>query len=130
LQRRNWIAAAAALVAISPFLASTASAQAWPTRPIKLVVPFTPGGLTDNLVRLVAPKLALELGQPIVIDKKLPYKPEQIAPVALLGRVPNVLEVNPAAGINTLAELTARARSKPGQLNYASNGQGTSLKLD
>ena len=60
---------------------------------------------------------------------KLPYKPEQIAPVALLGRVPNVLMVNPASGINSLAELTALAKSKPGQLNYASNGQGTSLHL-
>jgi len=167
MQRRNWIAAAAALVAISPFLGNTASAQAWPTRPIKLVVPFPPGGLIDNMARLVAPKLALELGQPIVIDNKpgaggnlgaaeaaraaadgytllmasppltispalyskLPYKPEQIAPVALLGRVPNVLVVNPAAGINSLAELTALAQSKPGQLNYASNGQGTSLHL-
>ena len=60
---------------------------------------------------------------------KLPYKPEQIAPVALLGRVPNVLVVNPAAGINSVADLTALAKSKPGQLNYASNGQGTSLHL-
>jgi tripartite-type tricarboxylate transporter receptor subunit TctC len=70
MQRRNWIAAAAALVAISPLLANTASAQAWPARPIKLVVPFPPGGLIDNMARLVAPKLALELGQPIVIENK------------------------------------------------------------
>jgi tripartite-type tricarboxylate transporter receptor subunit TctC len=60
---------------------------------------------------------------------KLPYKPEQIAPVALLGRVPNVLMVHPTSGINSVAELTALAKSKPGQLNYASNGQGTSLHL-
>lgn len=167
MQRRNWIAAAAALLAISPFLASTASAQAWPTRPIKLVVPFPPGGLIDNMARLIGPKLSNELGQPIVIDNKpgaggnlgaaeaaraaadgytllmasppltispalyskLPYKPEQIAPVALLGRVPNVLMVHPTSGINSVAELTALAKSKPGQLNYASNGQGTSLHL-
>lgn len=167
MQRRNWIAAAAALVIATPFIAPTASAQAWPTRPIKLVVPFPPGGLIDNMARLIGPKLSNELGQPIVIDNKpgaggnlgaaeaaraaadgytllmasppltispalyskLPYKPEQIAPVALLGRVPNVLMVHPTSGINSVAELTALAKSKPGQLNYASNGQGTSLHL-
>jgi tripartite-type tricarboxylate transporter receptor subunit TctC len=119
------------------------------------------------MARLVAPKLALELGQSIVIDNKpgaggnlgaaeaarsaadgytllmasppltispalyskLPYKPEQIVPVALLGRVPNVLMVSPDSGIQSLEQLTALAKSKPGQLNYASNGQGTSLHL-
>ena len=167
MQRRNWIAAAAALVMATPFVTPTASAQAWPNRPIKLVVPFPPGGLIDYMARLIAPKLSNELGQPIVIDNKpgaggnlgaaeaarakadgytllmasppltispalyskLPYKPEDIAPVALLGRVPNVLMVHPTSGINAVAELTALAKSKPGQLNYASNGQGTSLHL-
>ena len=119
------------------------------------------------MARLVAPKLAQELGQPLVIDNKpgaggnlgaaevarasadgytllmasppltispalyakLPYKPEQIVPVGLLGRVPNVLVVNPASGIASVADLTARIKARPGQLNYASNGQGTSLHL-
>jgi tripartite-type tricarboxylate transporter receptor subunit TctC len=119
------------------------------------------------MARLVAPKLALELGQAVVIDNKpgaggnlgaaeaarsaadgytllmasppltispalyskLPYKPEQIVAVALLGRVPNVLMVSPESGIQSVEQLTALAKSKPGQLNYASNGQGTSLHL-
>jgi tripartite-type tricarboxylate transporter receptor subunit TctC len=119
------------------------------------------------MARLVGPRLAQELGQPVVIDNKpgaggnlgaaeaaraqadgytllmasppltispalyasLPYKPEQIAPVGLLGRVPNVLLVNPKSGINSVADLLARARREPGRMNYASNGNGTSLHL-
>lgn len=59
----------------------------------------------------------------------LPYKPGQISAVGLLGRVPNVLLVNPKSGINTVADLIKRAKSQPAKLNYASNGNGTSLHL-
>ena len=142
-------------------------AHAWPARPIRLVVPFPPGGLIDNMARLVGSRLSQELGQPVVIDNKpgaggnvgaaevarapadgytllmaspaltispaiyknLPYQPSQLAPVALLGRVTNVLLVNPASGIGKVQDLISRAKAKPGQLNYASNGNGTSLHL-
>lgn len=63
------------------------------------------------------------------VYKNLPYQPSQLAPVALLGRVPNVLLVNPASGIGKVQDLVGRAKAKPGQLNYASNGNGTSLHL-
>jgi tripartite-type tricarboxylate transporter receptor subunit TctC len=163
ITRRHCLAAGAVALA----LPSLVSAQAWPAKPIRLVVPFPPGGLIDNMARLVGPRLAQELGQPVVIDNKpgaggnlgaaeaaraqadgytllmasppltispalyasLPYKPEQIAPVGLLGRVPNVLLVNPKSGINSVADLLARARREPGRMNYASNGNGTSLHL-
>ncbi|HOM22109.1 MAG TPA: tripartite tricarboxylate transporter substrate binding protein [Ottowia sp.] len=148
-------------------MAPAALAQNWPSRPIKLIVSFPPGGLIDNMARLIAPRLAQELGQPIVVDnkpgaggnlgagevsraapdgytllmasppltinpalyKKLPYEPRNIAPIGLLGRVPNVLVVSAASGIQSVAELTARAKARPGELNYASNGNGTSLHL-
>ncbi len=161
MRRRDLLLAGAALAA------TAAQAQSWPARPIRLVVPFPPGGLIDNMARLLGPRLALELGQPLVIDNKpgaggnlgaaeaaraapdgytllmasppltispalyasLPYKPEQIAPVGLVGRVPNVLLVNPKSGVQSVADLLARVRQAPGRMNYASNGNGTSLHL-
>ena len=146
--------------------AGSSWSQAWPAKPIRLVVPYPPGGLIDNMARLIAPRLSQELGQAIVIDNKpgaggnvgaaeaarasadgytllmasppltispalyktLPYKPEQIAPVALLGRVPNVLIVK-TGGVSDVKQLIEKARAQPGRLNYASNGNGTSLHL-
>ena len=164
LRRRQILKGSGAALLALPLMAG---AQAWPARPIRLVVPFPPGGLVDTMARLIGPRLAQELGQPVVIDNKpgaggnlgaaevarampdgytvlmasppltispalyatLPYRPEQIVPIGLIGRVPNVLLVNPKSGINTMADLNARAKKTPGQLNYASNGNGTSLHL-
>jgi len=166
MTRRTFLLATS--VATISHVSSLARAQTpWPNRPLRLVVPFPPAGLVDNMARLVGLRLAQALGQPVVIDNKpgaggnigaaevarapadgytllmasppltispalfksLPYQPAQIAPIAMLGRVPNVLLVNPASGIASVADLTKRAKAQPGKLNYASNGNGTSLHL-
>ena len=162
MQRRQLIAAGLAACAMN-----RAWAEAWPARPIRLVVPFPPGGLIDRMARLLGPRLAQSLGQPVVVDNKpgaggnlgaadaarspadgytllmasppltispaiyksLPYQPQQIEPVALLGRVQNVLLVNALSPIRTVAQLGDAAKAKPGQMNYGSNGNGTSLHL-
>lgn len=139
----------------------------YPNKPIKLIVPFPPGGLIDNVARLITPALSTELGQTIVVENKpgaggnlgaaevakstpdgytllmaspplsispalyknLPYNPSSIEPIAIFGQLPNVLLVNPDSGINSVAELVKRAKASPGKMNYASNGNGTSLNL-
>ena len=139
----------------------------YPNKPIKLIVPFPPGGLIDNVARLITPALSSELGQTIVVENKpgaggnlgaaevakatpdgytllmaspplsispalyknLPYNPSSIEPIAIFGQLPNVLLVNPDSGINSVAELVKRAKANPGKMNYASNGNGTSLNL-
>lgn len=139
----------------------------YPNKPIKLIVPFPPGGLIDNVARLITPALSIELGQAIVVENKpgaggnlgaaevakatpdgytllmaspplsispalyknLPYNPSSIEPIAIFGQLPNVLLVNPDSGINSVAELVKRAKANPGKMNYASNGNGTSLNL-
>lgn len=145
----------------------TAAQTTYPNKPIKLIVPFPPGGLIDNVARLIAPTLSTDLGQAIVVENKpgaggnlgaaevakaspdgytllmaspplsispalyknLPYNPSSIEPIAIFGQLPNVLLVNPDSGINTVAELVKKARANPGKMNYASNGNGTSLHL-
>ncbi len=166
------------LLACAALTATLAQAQtgvaanaptAYPSRPIRIVVPFTPGGSTDILARAIGQELTKAWGQPVIIDNvsgaggsvgaekvakatpdgytllmghigtlaanpslypALPYDPvTSFAPVAWVARVPNVLVVHPQVPANSVKELVALAKAKPGQLNYGSGGNGSAANL-
>ena len=145
-----------------------AAAQTYPSRTIRMVVGFTPGGGTDIMARLIASKLPEVLGQPVVVEnrpgaatnianemvarsapdgytllvatsvvainmalyKKLPYDTvRDFAPVSLFAESPNVVVVSNKVAAQTLQELVALARARPGVLNYSSAGSGTSQHM-
>ena len=157
------------IAAVSACLvASAALAQQYPSRPVRVVVPFAPGGPNDIIVRMIAPKLAESLGQPFVVENragaggnigtdyvaksppdgytllsvgpgsliinplmgKVPYDTERdFAPVTLMARAPNALVVHPSLPARSVAELIALARARPGAINYASGGNGSTPHL-
>jgi tripartite-type tricarboxylate transporter receptor subunit TctC len=148
---------------------SDAAAQAYPTKPVTLVVPFPAGSTTDLIGRILAGKLTESLGQQVIVENrggaggaigtesvaraapdgytllmgtigthsinvsvypKLGYDPiADFSPIIQFGTAPNVLVVNPALPVNSVRELIAYAKARPGQLNYGSSGNGTSNHL-
>jgi tripartite-type tricarboxylate transporter receptor subunit TctC len=144
-------------------LATPAAAQEYPTKPVRLIVPFPPGGSNDVVGRIVATQLGERLGKQVVVDNrsgaggvlgteaaanaapdgytflvislahavnpglyKLKYDPiKSFVPIAMLGSGVNVLCVHPSVPANTVQELIALAKQKPGELNYASAGAGS-----
>ncbi|MFC7474701.1 Bug family tripartite tricarboxylate transporter substrate binding protein [Dankookia sp. GCM10030260] len=159
--RRRGLLAALAMPAL-------AKAQpAWPSRPIRMLIPFPPGGTTDILGRYLAPSLSVALGQNVVVENrtggngavaivettravpdghticmsistlitqalltKQPYHPiDDVTPILHLANVGNIVVVNPALPIHSLAELVAYAKANPGRLSYGSPGIGSSVHL-
>ena len=159
---------AVALAACALLVAGTAPAEEYPTRAVRVIVPFSPGGAVDGPMRLIAQELSKRLGQPVVVENKpgagatigtdavakaapdgytlllasqtnaisatlyakLPFEPiEDFTPVSLIGREPGVVVVNPAVPAKTLAEFIAYVKSRPGEVNYASSGNGSGQHL-
>jgi tripartite-type tricarboxylate transporter receptor subunit TctC len=149
-------------------LAAPVQAQGFPSKPIRIIVPFPPGAFNDQLARVLSQKLHERWGQPVVVDNRpggatvigtelaakaapdgytllvvsfafavnpslqsrLPYDTlNDFTPVVLAATTPNLLVVNPSVPARSVKELLALARSKPGSLNYATAGNGTSNHL-
>ena len=156
---------AALLVGLAAFwFDAPARAAEYPTRPVTLIVAFTPGGPSDVLARVLGKKLERLLGQPFVVEnrpgaggniaaelaaraapdgytllmgnnsilatnaslyRRVGFDAEKdFAPISLIGSQANILVVNPALPVRSMAELIALARKQPGQINFASSGHG------
>ncbi len=165
-QLRRRLLMALALLAVG---VGTALAQAYPSRQIRIVVPFAAGaGVLDIMARLVGQHLGASLGQQVVIDNrpgaggivgaevvakaepdgytllmgntalvvspylyaKLPFEPlADFVPVTLVNSAPLLLVVHPSVPVQSVKELIAYAKARPGQLNYGSGGVGSTPYL-
>ncbi len=161
--------AAAAAIALTVFAgAAAAAAQGYPTKAVRIIVPYLAGQAADVIARMVGQKMSESMAQPVIIDNragtsgnigfelgakappdgytltlataalsiagsvfsKLPFNPgKDFAPITLTAVTPLVLVVNPALPVRSVKELIALAKARPGELNFASSGLGTTHQL-
>ena len=157
-----------AVLAIAICLCTSAFAQTYPANPVRVIVPFAPGGGLDAIIRMVAPKLSETWAQPVTVENhvgeggtvgtgmvarsaadgytlltstsahvvsaalrtNLPYDPlKDFVPIAPLTSQAYVLVVGKQAGVKTVGDLIAAAKSKPGELKFTSAGIGSGTHL-
>jgi len=157
-------------LATAVLLPQMAAAQnAYPNKPIRVVVPFAAGSTTDIIARAISDKMGQSMGQTLVVDNrggasgtigqqvvataapdgytimihssshtvspstfaKLPFDTvADFAGITPISSTPNVLVISPSKGIKSVQELVAKAKANPGQLNFASAGQGSATHLN
>ena len=167
--KRNHFLSVVAAGVLGWCVSLTALAQAFPSKPIRLIVPYAAGGLPDTVARVLSQRLPEGLGQTVIVEnrpggngavaaaalaaspadghtmlvtdgsmitinpllsKKLGYDPARdFAPVSLIAQAPLFLAAHPSVAANTLDELVALAKARPGKLNYGSSGIGSSHHL-
>ena len=158
---------AVVLACLIGWCVAPASAQTYPAKAVRVVVPYSAGGGIDFMARLVSLRLQENLGQPFVVDnrpgaggvvgsevvatarpdgytllavpishaantslRKLSFDPVTgFAPIVYLASAPNVVLVHPSLPVRTIGEFTRLARRHPGELSYASSGNGSSTHL-
>jgi tripartite-type tricarboxylate transporter receptor subunit TctC len=164
---RTWLAAAV-VGCLMP--AAAAQGTSYPTKPVTIIVPAAPGGVTDALGRTLAQRFTEAWGQQVIVENKpgannqiaaeyvtkaapdgytlligpetifvvnaslyakLPYDPVKgFTPITGLVTINHALIVNPALPVESVKELIALARQKPGELNYGTFGAGSSGHLN
>jgi tripartite-type tricarboxylate transporter receptor subunit TctC len=152
------------LFIVGVVLAAAAAAQAYPAKPIRVIVPVAAGGNQEITIRAVAEEMAKRLGQPLVVEARpsssalvgtqfvarsapdgytllsvsttfaraatlvaaAGYDPvRDFVPVSLVSRIPQMLLVHPSVPAQSVSELVALAKARPGQLSYATSGIGS-----
>jgi len=148
-------------------LALPVTAQQYPTKPVRIIVPFAPGGGSDFIARFMAQRLTETLGSQVIVENKpgaggvlgielgvkappdgytltliassytvnpsvykLNFDPvSDVTPIIQLSQGPLLVVVNPSVPVKTIKELIALAKSKPGEVTFASSGQGSVIHL-